>query len=499
MKHSITKKITFIIISLVAGTVIVCWLLNATLLERYYISNKQESLWKALMAAVQANEEGTLYGEESRVRLEQISSGGNITMTIINPDWRVIMMVGGGSDEQSAVAQAADIMFATQDEGTEILSERDGYKVGKYKDSRLNVEYLILWGVLGDGQLVYLRTALESIRESVDISNRFLAYLGIFSIVASAVISYIVTRRITNPILQLADLSSHMTNLDFDAKFESRGKDEIDFLGEHMNELSETLEQTISELKTANNELMIDIEKKNQIDDMRKDFLSNVSHELKTPLALIQGYAEGLKECINDDDESRDFYCDVIMDEADKMNRMVKQLLTLNQLEFGNDTVTMERFDVTEVIRGVVNATAILREQSGITLEFLQQEPVFVWADEFKTEEVFTNFMSNAIHYAAGEKRIAITLEQRGEVVRISVFNTGSQIPEEDIEKIWTKFYKVDKARTREYGGSGIGLSIVKAIMESFHRECGVINHADGVEFWFELDCSGVNDKNFLQ
>lgn len=490
MRHSITKRISFIIISLVAGTVLVCWILNATLLERYYISNKQKSLWEALSAASLASEEGTLFDEDSKIKLEQITSAGNITMTIINPDWRVIMMVGGGSDEESAVWQVSQIMFATQDEGTELLEEKDGYKVGKYEDSRLHTEYLILWGVLDDGKLIYLRTALESIRESVAISNRFLAYLGLISIVVSAVISYIVTRRITNPILELADLSQHMANLEFDVKFEGKGKDEINFLGEHMNELSQTLERTISELKTANNELQIDIEKKNQIDDMRKEFLSNVSHELKTPLALIQGYAEGLKECINDDAESREFYCDVIMDEADKMNRMVKQLLTLNQLEFGNDTVTMERFDVTEVILGVVHATAILREQSGISLEYNRKEPVFVWADEFKTEEVLTNFMSNAIHYAAGEKRITISLEPMGEVVRISVFNTGSQIPEEELEAIWTKFYKVDKARTREYGGSGIGLSIVKAIMESFHRECGVINHEDGVEFWFELDCS---------
>ena len=127
-----------------------------------------------------------------------------------------------------------------------------------------------------------------------------------------------------------------------------------------MNVMSTTLEHTISELKSANNQLQIDIDKKTQIDEMRKEFLSNVSHELKTPLALIQGYAEGLKECINDDAESRDFYCEVIMDEADKMNKMVKKLLTLNQLEFGNEVITMERFDLTELIRGVINSSAIL-------------------------------------------------------------------------------------------------------------------------------------------
>lgn len=176
------------------------------------------------------------------------------------------------------------------------------------------------------------------------------------------------------------------------------------------------------------------------------------------------------------------------MDEADKMNRMVKKLLTLNQLEFGNEVVAMERFDLTELIQGVVNASAILLNQNEITLTFSENKPIFVWADEFKVEEVVTNYLSNAIHHAEGEKKIDIFYRQMEERVRVSVFNTGKPIPQEDIENIWIKFYKVDKARTREYGGSGIGLSIVKAIMESFHQQCGVINYENGVEFWFELE-----------
>lgn len=494
MKHSITRKIAIIMISLVAGTVLLCWFLNTTLLEEYYTSTKQKSLQAALQMVQQDTAEGTLFSEESAIELEKLCAKDNIAMMIMNSGNRVLFLLG--SEEEIYKQQLWEILFTAnnintgmlQKNDTEILQEYATYSIGKYKDSRLNTEYLFLLGYLEDGNLVLMRTALENIRESVAISNRFLAYIGICAVILSAVISYMVTRRITNPILQLAELSKRMTILDFDAKFQSQGKDEIDFLGEHMNELSETLEKTISELKSANNELLIDIEKKNQIDDMRKEFLSNVSHELKTPLALIQGYAEGLQECVNEDAESREFYCEVIIDEADKMNRMVKQLLTLNQLEFGNETITMERFNVTELIQGVIHATAILREQNGINLVFSEKQPIYVWADEFKTEEVLTNYMSNAIHHAAGEKKVTISIQQKDEVVRISVFNTGLQIPQEDLEHIWTKFYKVDKARTREYGGSGIGLSIVKAIMESFHQQCGVENHPDGVEFWFELD-----------
>ena len=243
-----------------------------------------------------------------------------------------------------------------------------------------------------------------------------------------------------------------------------------------------------SELKTANNELKSDIEKKEQIDEMRKEFLSNVSHELKTPIALIQGYAEGLKECVNDDEESKDFYCDVIMDEAGRMNVMVKKLLTLNQLEFGNEIVSMERFDIVALIKGLIQSVDILAKQKGVTINFNYQGSIFVWADEFKTEEVVRNYLSNALNHVGNEMIIDVKIQSKGELARISVFNTGKPIPEDAVDKLWIKFYKVDKARTREYGGSGIGLSIVKAIMESFNREYGVTNYENGVEFWFELE-----------
>ena len=296
------------------------------------------------------------------------------------------------------------------------------------------------------------------------------------------------SKRITKPILKLAEISERVKNLDFDAKYEGNEKTEIAVLGNNINEMSEALEETISELRTANNELKKDIEKKNQIDEMRKEFLSNVSHELKTPIALIQGYAEGLKEGINDDAESREFYCDVIMDESAKMNTMVKKLLTLNQLEFGNEVVNMERFDVTALIKNYIASSDILLKQKGITVRMEDYEPVYVWGDEFRVEEVFMNYFTNAINYALREKVIDVKILCKDKKVRVSVFNTGNPIPEESLEHLWEKFYKVDKARTREYGGSGIGLSIVKAIMESMNQQYGVENYDNGVEFWFTLD-----------
>ena len=484
-KHSLTRQITSIVSLLVAGAILLCWVLNTTLLPRDYMHNKKEVLMENYQTISNASAQNELESDEFAVTFDNLCSNGNIMALILQQDGKVLR--SSVNDLDALRTEFWDVLL--HGDKMEVLYSNKQYQLLKKTDTRLDSEYLVLVGVLENGDMVLMRTAVESIRESAAISNRFLLFAGAAAIVASILVAFFTTRHITKPLQQLTDISKRMVDLDFNAKYESDQSNsyEVEELGNHINRLSENLERTISELKTANVELQDDIEKKIQIDEMRKEFLSNVSHELKTPLALIQGYAEGLQECINDDAESREFYCEVIIDEADKMNRMVKKLLTLNQLEFGNDQVIMERFDMTELIRGVANSTKILMEQKGIRLELENSEEAWVWGDEFKVEEVITNYMSNAINHADGEKLIRVFYTRSEDKLRVSVFNTGQPIPEEDIEKIWVKFYKVDKARTREYGGSGIGLSIVKAIMDSFHQRCGVINHEDGVEFWMEL------------
>ncbi|WP_099468444.1 sensor histidine kinase [Konateibacter massiliensis] len=486
MKWSLKKEIASIFIILMTSTLFLCWFVNNTFLERYYVENKETVLLNAYRAINQAASDDSLLSEDFLIQLEKISSTGNIS---------ILVMDASGAVKMSSVneigilsTQLLNNIYGKSTDKTTVLANGDSYVIQQTKDSKMNSDYLEIWGSLENGNWFIMRTALESIRESVQIANRFLSYIGVCAVMISALIIWTVSEQISKPILELAHISKRMTTLDFEAKYMRGGNDEIAILGNHINQLSETLEKTISELKTANNELKTDIEKKEQIDEMRKEFLSNVSHELKTPIALVQGYAEGLKECINDDEESRDFYCDVIMDEANKMNRMVQKLLTLNQLEFGNDVITMERFDIIALIQGIIQASDILIKQKEVKVIFAEKEPVYVWADEFKVEEVFTNYFSNALNHVANEKIIDVKITKKEGSVRISVFNTGERIPEKDLDNVWVKFYKVDKARTREYGGSGIGLSIVKAIMDSFNKKCGVLNYDNGVEFWFELD-----------
>lgn len=552
-KHSIRFKITVLFAGIICILIVMLLLFNITFSEKFYMQDKQEAMlnaYESIDDACNQYSAGSISDTDLRNNLEQVSTSKGMSIIIVNSDWTTFyvsthgdeMMLerlkksifnndifqgmpdksgsmqeqpdenrngdgrpddlpdnaGDNSDngdrntgKKTLPEKIIDMSGNGASETRDILYQSDKYTVQKVYDSRLLDDYIELWGTLDNGNFILIRTPIQGIKDNVHISNTFITYIGIVTLIIGIIAAFVLSSYISKPIKQLSNIAERMSELDFDIKYDGKDKGEIGLLGKSMNNMSQKLEENISQLKTANLELQRDIDKKEKLEKMRTDFLSNVSHELKTPIALIQGYAEGLKEGITDDPESMDFYCSVIMDEAAKMNNMVKRLLTLNQIEFGEDELVMERFDINELVKSVVNANELRATQKNLSITYdILDTPLYVWADEYKVEEVVTNYLSNAINHCCNENIIKIKVGHIDkDNVRVSVFNTGNNIPEADIEHIWEKFYKVDKARTREYGGNGIGLSIVKAIVESMGKTCGVNNLSDGVEFWFDLDC----------
>lgn len=484
--YSLRVKLTSILTALVFITIFSIWIFNRTFLVDYYLHSKMHTLGKTFDEISDIYKDNKI-SESEVIQIERICENRNLSIYVITDKFIVEYPP---SENSKLVLGRIDFLLKDYIFNSKqgVIKSTNNYNIYKSFDQHIGSNYIDLFGTIENGHIIYLRTNLESMQESVVIANKFLAYVGIISVIIGTLIMFYVSKKFTKPIHQMVGIAKKMRDLDFDVKYEVTTHDEIGELGCSINSLSEKLEKTISELKSANNELLSDIQNKTQIDEMRKDFLSNVSHELKTPIALIQGYAEGLKDNVNEDEESREFYCDVIIDEAIKMNSMVQKLISLNKLEFGSNQVNFERFDIVSLIKTVLNSIEILFQQKGVTLYFEHYDSIYVWADEYLVEEVLTNYISNALNHVDGAKIIEIKLIKEQDVVRVAVFNTGATIPEDELNKIWIKFYKVDKARTREYGGSGIGLSIVKAIMDSLNRECGVMNRENGVEFWFELD-----------
>ena len=483
MKHSIRRQMIAVFVGLIVCMLVILLLLVGSGLEPYYIREKKDNFTELYNEIDQITQNGEMTEDEIS-QINRTAERYNFYYIV----WNFSNESGFSNlhDSQMLLMQLAGVLFNKID--SQVMEKNDNYQVVEFRDSAQQVDYLALWGTVGDSYNIFIRSPLESIQETMVLFYRFLIIVGLGVIAGGILFVWSFSRRLTEPLRELAVLSARMADLDFDAKYTSGGGGEIGALGENFNTMSEKLEATISELKNANFRLQQDIEQKEKIEKMRTDFMGNVSHELKTPIALIQGYAEGLKEGVSDDAQSREFYCDVIMDEASKMNQMVKNLMTLNQLEFGDEDVEFQRFDLTELIRGVLQSMEIMVQQKEARVQFRQREPVYVWADEFKAEQVVRNYVSNAFNHLDGDRVVDVKIIPSGDKVRVTVFNTGIPIPEEDVPHIWEKFYKVDKAHTREYGGNGIGLSIVKAIMDSFHQEYGVKNYDNGVEFWFELD-----------
>ena len=485
MKYSIKRQMLALFTGAVALVIVMMFIINSSFMERFFIQNKKIEMVELYETLDKTAKKGDIDSAEIQEELQRQCERKNCSVLVINSGSDITFNT---EQERQGRLFTRLIGYIIGKDTGQILEERDSYKIYKVKDQGRGEEYMDMVGQLADESIFIIRSPYGSIYDTVNSTNKFLICGGGVTVLCGLLFVWFFSQKITKPILELAELSQRMANLDFNAKYTSGGENEIGILGGNFNLMSKRLEETITELKRANNQLQKDIEQKEKIEDMRNEFLGNVSHELKTPIALIQGYAEGLRDGITEDPESMEFYCDVIIDEANKMNQMVKNLLTLNQLEFGDEDLEITRFNLVSLIRGVLASCEILLQQAEAEVDCVTEEEVYVWADEFKTEQVFRNYLTNAIHHVDNEKRIEIRIIPQGDTVRVTVFNSGKPIPEEDIAKLWDKFYKVDKAHTREYGGNGIGLSIVKAIMESFHQQYGVKNYDNGVEFWFELD-----------
>ena len=495
---SLRLKITVIVFFSTLLTIIISWSISNHFIEQFYISHTKNSLVHTYdscneffsdasnIRAIEREEIVSLYG--------YVDNPANAAIYVIDPkNFNVFTSVK--LNEKTAIGIQAIIQ--KYDLSSFYISDKKYKIVRNIVQASENTEqaggaYYDLVGVLDNGYSIILRAPAEQLNDSSVFTARLFTTISMGILLIETLIVLYISNMFSRPIIEMSRVAKRMSELDFSARVNVRSNDEIGALGESMNNLSGKLEKSIKDLKSANLELSNDIREREHIEEMRSEFLSHVSHELKTPLAIIQGYAEGIKSGVADDPETLDYYCGVISDEASKMNALVMKLIDLNQLETGDD-ISIEHFNVTELIQETINNSSILLQDKKTQITFDEKEPVFVWADSFMIEEVVTNYLSNAIHHVKDDGEIKVWYEMSDNVLRVNVYNDGENISDEDLEKIFIKFYKTDPARTREYGGSGIGLSIVAAIMKAHNKDYGVYNTENGVVFYFELDIhSGV-------
>jgi signal transduction histidine kinase len=502
--------------SLSVGVTAMTWGLSFALLEPYYLSLKRRQLVEIsgeigdlpasvseMYAKFAALERSTtvhisVVGRDGSVAYDSNSPADrarNENGPAANPDrgrlppFAPIMRPGMAGPLGRGMAHEGDRgrppphelgLDAEKDAGVKVLESGKNWIMFETMDPRLGVNLLFLSRKESSGVSLVLSFPLAQAAENARSAILFLSISCVLALAVSAFLAYFLAKSATRPFGELVELSRSIASLDFTRRFVSRRDDEVAALGSEMNELADNLQRALSELELTNARLREDVEREKRIDTMRREFISSVSHELKTPIALILGYAEGIQEGVPNDLESRNAYLAVIIDEARKMDEQVRDLLDLSQIESGVIPLALEDFDLRDIVTETLSSFGRTIESRGIK-PILSLEKATVRGDKRMLRRAFVNYFSNAISHIDEHQALEISIATRGdegmgEVAELSIFNSGPRIPKKSLELIWNSYYKVDPARKREFGGTGLGLAIVRGIIARHEGQCSVTN-----------------------
>ncbi|HDR7586046.1 two-component sensor histidine kinase [Bacillus mycoides] len=326
--------------------------------------------------------------------------------------------------------------------------------------------------------------SLQPVNEAMLVLKDYYVYALIIVFLVIILLSFYYSKIIVKPLIKINRVTKKMANFDFSEKLPVTADDEIGGLSSGINTLSVNLKDRIDRLNVANTKLQQDIERERQLEKTRKEFISGVSHELKTPLSVIRSFAEGIQDGVSKDTT---YYTNVILEETDNMNRLIVEMLELAKLESGTYKLEMSTFSIGELIQQVYTKLLFSMEEKHLQVDIHADSSLFVKANRSRIEQVVVNLLSNAIRYTPDGEKIHVSVIETEDTVKIKIENTGNPIPEESLEKIWDRFYRLDASRSRHTGGTGLGLSIVKNILDLHHAEYGVYNTTNSVVFYFNL------------
>lgn len=487
-KKSITKKL-FIITTIVFAVFISSTLIiQSSFFENFYISKKKKELvsniekFKLDYNKAEGNEKTADIIEEyeinSNIKIVIMDASGNLKFLSKPPKSRF---------EGNNLRELNEFIRGWAQNSDNIANIKQQKKSITLISKRRDVPEKKLISITPDNEkneIIFALYSLQPVNEAVSVIKELYLYFYIGGLFFIIILAFIYSSMIAKPLVKINKVATKMANLDFSEKCDITSKDEIGNVAASLNFLSENLDNALTSLRKANAKLEEDIEKERNLEKMRKEFIASVSHELKTPITLIDGYAVGLKDNIFEG-EDKDFYLDIIIDETRKMENLVSDMLDLSQLESGNFKLLKEEFVITDLIKNTIKKYENVIKNKSADIELKLIDNVRVNADRNRMDQVITNFITNALRHVDENGTIIVSMEDKEDKISIEVENTGTKIPEEEFEKIWDKFYKIDKSRNRKAGGTGIGLSIVKNILSLHGYDFGVKNTKLGVKFYF--------------
>lgn len=454
-------KIFFLMFSVVLMIILGLIATNTIYLEKFYIKNKKEKL-------VELGQ--ILIDPKYVIDFQNLEMHSNVAILIKRTDELYKL-------EKEAVLPKEEIdEIIVQLKNNEYV-----FKEITLLDYRGKV--LILFMPYMRDRYIEIITPLSFIQEGLEISTRYHLLIIVLALIIGSSMSFVFSKKMTDPILELKEITQRISLLDFNIKFEKERKDEIGELGYAINKMGGTLEKNIDEINKVNKKLMEDIENEKRLDKLRKEFIASVSHELKTPIAIIQGYAQGLMENIAETEEDRNFYCEIIVEESLKMDSLVKELLLITQMDSGYFKIEKEEVDLYQMIKDIRDKYSSKSRE----IKYIGEKKFFAYCDEKYIDRVLENLIVNALKYSTGDREVTITVDDIENKYKVIISNESENLSEDDLENIWTPFYRVNKARDRD--GHGLGLAIVRGILENHKSNFGVyITEKNIINFWFELE-----------
>ncbi|PJI09618.1 MULTISPECIES: sensor histidine kinase [Clostridium] len=489
IKKSITTKLFLVTLIFYAFFIIAILVFESAFFGKFYQNKKMDSLDTATMNFKKQYDSKSDSNYDIQSSIKEFEQKNDCKIAVLNP-YGNLRYLESDYESSSTIAQIniiKDIMHSWVSNPAEFINmKRTGKsKTYVFQSKTYNVKNIVCVVPGKNGDVIFAISSFEAITEASSVMREFFIYILLSAIVVVVILSFIYSKMITKPLKRLRSTASKMAELDFNEKCTITSDDEIGDLGKSLNFLSENLDSSLSSLRKANDKLKKDIEKEKELEKMRKEFVAGVSHELKTPVGIIEGYAEGLKDNVVTSDEEREYYTDVIIDEASRMGKLISDMLDLSQLESGNFKLTNEKFDIGEMVFKCCKKYYAILEERNLDMD-INIINNYVFGDKYRIEQVLINLLNNSMKYAKAS--ININMIREGNKITVEVINDGEHINEVEINKIWDKFYKTDKSRNRKIGGTGLGLAIVKNIIELHKGNYGVQNIKKGVKFYFSLN-----------
>jgi len=489
LKKSITKRMFLGIISVVIVFAVILMIANTLLLSPLYYRSLENSMTEVASRLVTVD-----FSTDRTTWINEVSdiSSGNAFDVVIRKNGITVFsssMDIGLREFPEELEEPVSFMpdkdqrpndpFRPMTGEMEWKETVEGILVGYSEDPRTDSEFIVCTTTNDDGYTILLTQPVEPIDASIVQSNLLLIIVTVAMLIVSILFAFVFAKGFTKPIKEIKGRVEQISNLDFSGTLKIDTGDELESLSGDVNLLAAKLKDALDELQEKNKQLEKDI-------IAQKRFISNASHELRTPLSLIKGYADELNSGYIRNEASREQYLGIISEESTKLNRLLNEMLDLSRLESGRMKLEEEDIQINDFIMTIIEKYAGFIKEKGLSVEFNGCEEHVVKHDSMRMEQILANFISNAAKYSDSRREVIISTKLMDEAVRISVFNTGQAIDEDSLDRIWEGFFKADNSRTREEGSYGLGLSIVRAIQETVGQSYGVLNHDDGVEFWFE-------------